>query len=109
MECDCKEYWKHQIGCHNCKKCTKCCKCGPTKEELIEHLIAVTVQGCSPIFLYGKSSDLKGCREESGICSNHISAYADSIRLLAQLGALEIIVERGDYIEAIVFECPKQP
>lgn len=65
-----------------------------TKEELIEHLIAVTIQGCSSLTLDGKD----------GICSNSISVYADSMRLLAQLGALEIIKDRGDYIEAIVKE-----
>ena len=78
----------------------------PTKEELIEHLLDVTIQGCSPIHI--KNNALTH-GEKDGICSNHISAYADSIRLLAKLGALKIIVERGDYITAIVFDSPQQP
>ena len=97
MKCPCTD-WTEEHGCHDCKKCAQCCKCRVTKEELIEHLIAVTVQGCSSIHINNKD----------GICSNNISAYADSIKLLAKLGALEIIVERSDYITAIVFDSPRQ-
>jgi hypothetical protein len=78
----------------------------PTKEELIEHLLAVTIQGCSSIYIKNNALTYD---EKDGICSDHISAYADSIKLLAKLGALKIIVERGDYVTAIVFDSPQQP
>ena len=104
MKCPCTD-WTEEHGCHDCKKCAQCCNCRVTKEELIEHLIAVTVQGCSSIHINNNAQTFD---EKDGICSNSISAYADSIKLLARLGALEIIVERSDYVTAIVFDSPRQ-
>ena len=104
MKCPCTD-WTEEHGCHDCRKCAQCCNCRVTKEELIEHLIAVTVQGCSSIYINNNAQTFD---EKDGICSNSISAYADSIKLLAKLGALEIIVERSDYVTAVVFDSPRQ-